>query len=50
MCKALFKLGAHKEKKYCDRELCKNRAHQRNWRANARKNVLSGGPKKGRER
>lgn len=49
MCKALFKLGAHKEKKYCDRELCKNRAHQRNRRANAKKNGLSGKPKKGRQ-
>ncbi len=31
------KLGAHKEKKYCDRERCKNRAHQKNRRANATK-------------
>lgn len=37
MCKALFKLGAHREKKYCDRKLCKNRAHQRNRRAAVRK-------------
>jgi hypothetical protein len=36
MCHALFKLGSHKEKKYCDRERCKNRAHQKNRRANAR--------------
>jgi hypothetical protein len=36
MCKALFKVGAHKEKKYCDRERCKNRAHQRNRRAASR--------------
>jgi hypothetical protein len=38
MCKALFKLGAHKEKKYCDRETCKNRAHQKNRRANQKRN------------
>jgi len=37
MCKALFKVGAHKEKKYCDRETCKNRAHQKNRRANAKR-------------
>jgi hypothetical protein len=36
MCNALFKLGSHREKKYCDRERCKNRAHQRNRRVNAR--------------
>lgn len=37
MCKALFKVGAHKEKKYCDRGSCKNRAHQRNRRAEAKR-------------
>lgn len=36
MCKALFRVGAHKEKKYCDRERCKNRAHQKNRRANVK--------------
>ena len=36
VCKSLFKLGVHKDKKYCDREGCKNRAHQRNRRAAAR--------------
>lgn len=50
MCKALFKVGAHKEKKYCDRERCKNNAHQRNRRANTKKNRLSGEAKKGRQR
>lgn len=39
MCKALFKVGAHRDRKYCDRARCKNRAHQKNRRANAsRKN------------
>ena len=38
MCKVLFKVGAHKEKKFCDRGTCKNRAHQKNRRANAKKN------------
>jgi hypothetical protein len=33
VCKALFKLGAHGDKKYCNREQCKNTAHQRNRRA-----------------
>jgi hypothetical protein len=33
VCKSLFKLGAHSEKKYCNREQCKNTAHQRNRRA-----------------
>lgn len=32
-CHALFPLGAHKEKKFCDREVCKNKVHQRNRRA-----------------
>jgi hypothetical protein len=40
-CKALFKLGAHKDKKFCNREQCKNAAHQRNRRANARKKKSS---------
>jgi hypothetical protein len=51
MCNALFKLGSHREKKYCDRERCKNRAHQKNRRANAREKsgVLPRGiTKKGR--
>lgn len=51
MCNALFKLGSHKEKKYCDRDRCKNRAHQKNRRANAKeKNGASanGTTKKGR--
>ncbi|MFZ0662495.1 MAG: hypothetical protein WAM66_07385 [Acidobacteriaceae bacterium] len=43
MCKALFKVGAHKEKKYCDRERCKNRAHQQNRRANAREKKSGSG-------
>jgi hypothetical protein len=33
VCNALFKVGAHKNKKYCDRERCKNTAHQRRRRA-----------------
>lgn len=48
MCKALFKVGAHKEKKYCDRERCKNNAHQKNRRANAKKNELPSKARKGR--
>lgn len=42
MCKRLFRLGAHREKKYCDRELCKNRAHQRNRRAKEKKEKRKG--------
>lgn len=45
MCKALFKLGAHMEKKYCDRERCKNRAHQKNRRVNARERKTETGAK-----
>jgi hypothetical protein len=33
-CSALFKIGAHKDKKYCDEKRCKNTAHQRRMRAN----------------
>lgn len=36
-CFSLFKLGSHKDKRYCDRARCKNRAHQKNRRANAKK-------------
>jgi len=39
-CSALFRIGAHKDKKYCDERRCKNTAHQRRMRgnrANARK-------------
>lgn len=36
MCGSLFKLGAHREKKYCDRERCKNRAHQKHRRSRPR--------------
>jgi hypothetical protein len=36
VCKNLFKLRAHKDKKYCDRESCKNTAHQRRRRAVAK--------------
>lgn len=41
MCKALFKVGAHRERKYCDRARCKNRAHQKNRRANLKKKRVS---------
>lgn len=33
-CSALFRIGAHKDKKYCDEKRCKNTAHQRRMRAN----------------
>jgi hypothetical protein len=36
-CSALFKIGAHKDKKYCDEKRCKNTAHQRRMRANRAK-------------
>jgi hypothetical protein len=33
VCNSLFRVGAHRDKKYCNREQCKNTAHQRNRRA-----------------
>lgn len=33
VCSSLFELGAHKDRKYCDRERCKNTANQRRVRA-----------------
>jgi hypothetical protein len=35
-CRKLFKLGVHKKRKYCDRERCKNSAHQRDRRKRKR--------------
>lgn len=41
VCNMLFKLGAHSEKKYCNREQCKNTAHQRKKRENKRKRLAA---------
>lgn len=49
VCKSLFKLGAHKDRKYCDRERCKNTAHQRNRRANAKSRRVESIGKKARK-
>jgi hypothetical protein len=40
-CKELFPIGSHKTKLYCNKERCKNTAHQRRKRANARARKLS---------
>lgn len=48
-CSALFKIGAHKDKKYCDEKRCKNTAHQRRMRANrAKAQKMTANLKKGR--
>jgi hypothetical protein len=40
-CKELFPVGSRKTKLYCNKERCKNTAHQRRKRANARERKLN---------
>ena len=48
LCKDLFRVGSHKNKLYCDKKSCKNTAHQRRKRANARERKLKKGHNKSR--
>jgi hypothetical protein len=48
LCKDLFRVGSHKNKLYCDKKSCKNTAHQRRKRANARERELKKGHNKPR--